>query len=169
MMLFLKLSHSSPCFDFLWKKPAAVSSHSGLASSRRWTPSVPAYCHRLCCTCLLELNRSVHVRGSLAPPDCSSWRRSISHGHTMVRWPSFIGAGDWFKCTSKCWHALRCELSWQESRSSTGCRVPAKQMFNQSHVKYLQGSCSCWWSAAHDTSSDMKGLRKILRYGLAMA
>lgn len=44
------------CFDFLWKKAAAVSSCSGLASSRRWTPSAPAYCRRMCCTCLLKLN-----------------------------------------------------------------------------------------------------------------
>lgn len=47
------------CFDFLWKKPAPVSSHSGLASSRRRTPSVPAYCHRMRCTCLLKLNMSM--------------------------------------------------------------------------------------------------------------
>lgn len=168
MMLFLKLSHSGPCFDFLWKKPAAVSSHSGLPSSRRWTPSVPAYCHRLCCTCSLELNGS-----TCEGKPCSTRLFFLEKIH--FTWTHdgelslFIEAGDWFQCSSRHRHALRCELSWQESRSSTGCRVPAKQMFNQSHIKYLQGSCSCWWSAAHDTSSDMKGLRKILRCGLAMA
>lgn len=168
MMLFLKLSHSSPCLDFLWKKPAAASSHSGPASSRRWTPSVPAYCHRLCCTCLLELNSS-----TCEGKPCSTRLLFLEKIHLTWTHNSemsqFIEAGDWFKCTSRQWHALRCELSWQESRSSTGCRVPGKQMFNQSHIKYLQGSCSYWWSAAHDTSSDMKGLRKILRCGLAMA
>lgn len=40
------------CFDFLWKKPPPLSSHSGLAPSRRWTPSAPAYCRRMCRTCL---------------------------------------------------------------------------------------------------------------------
>lgn len=46
------------CFDFLCKKSASVASHSGSASSRRQTPSVPACCCQMYCTCLLKLNVS---------------------------------------------------------------------------------------------------------------